>query len=252
MAVYNSISSREVIRRVYDHYDIKTSEWEARAYDWINETLGHIKMYVALEDCHMDIKISSYRAKLPCDIRVLRAVEVDGVKQDLINKGNINKHDSIILDKISDGGDTYELNKRGYIISSKETGTMRIHYKKLPTVFDDELKHEVPLIPDDEKVLFACELYVLYRILVRGYKHPVFNLANNNPELNPAKQWRIWASKASNSIASLNKDQRDLHKDLWTTLIPGLQRATTWDVKSNAGSKTTIAQTNINERYGTV
>jgi len=252
MAVYNSISSREVIRRVYDHYDIKTADWEARAYDWINETLGHIKMYVALEDCHKDIKIVAHKAKLPCDLRVLRAVQVDEVKQDLVNKGNINKHDSMILEKISNDGVTYELNKRGYIISSAETGTMRIHYKKLPTVFDDELKHEVPLIPDNEKVLFACEWYVLYRILVRGYKHPVFNLANNNPELNPAKQWRLWASKASNSISALNKDQRDLHKDMWTTLMPGLQRATTWDVESNVRGKQTIAQTNINEPYGTV
>lgn len=229
MAVYDSISSREVIRRVYDHYDIKTSDWEARAYDWMNETLGQIKMYVALENCHKDISIVNYKAKLPCDLRVLRAVEIDGIKQDLAQAGNINRLNGMIIKGLSNDGSTYELTKRGYILSSKETGTMRIHYKKLPVVFDDELGHEVPLIPKDEKLLYALEWYILYRILVRGYKHPVFNLANNNPELNPSKQWRLWANKASNSIAALNKDERDLHRDMWNTLHLNQQRATNFD-----------------------
>jgi len=248
MAIYNNISSREIIRRVYDHYDIKTSDWEARAYDWINELLGHVKIYVALEDCHMDISIISNRAKLPCDLRVLRAVEIDGIKQDLVNKHNINKHDSIILNQASDNGVTYELSKTGYIISSKETGTMRIHYKKLPTVFDNELQQEIPLVPDNEKLLMAGEWYVLYRLMIRGYTHPVFNLANNNPELNPSIQWKIWANKASNDMASLNKDQRNLHSDLWKTLCLNAQRGTNYDV--NSSNNITVATTNFNSMFG--
>jgi len=233
MAVIYNISGREVIRRIYDHYDIKTTDWEERAYDWIDEAIGHVKMYSALEPCHLDITISNYKAKLPCDIKVLEAVQIDGVKQELALNGRINAHDTTVLKELGEiAGDTYELNRRGYLISSNETGTARIHYRKLPVEFDDELQHEVPLVPNDKYLLLTVEFYLLWRILSRGYKHPVYKIGSSNPRLDPGVQWERYAPKASNSMASFNKDERDRIRKINNTLHVNANRAQNRDINT--------------------
>ena len=216
--IYDNISSREVIRRVYINFNIKTTDWESLTFDWINEAIGLVRAYPMLVDCHQDLTLVSFRAKLPCDLKVLRGVTIDGVRQTVPKVARVYAQDSVVLN--GDGEQAiYELSKTGYIISSNETGTIRIHYKAFPTEFDDELNMEIPMIVDNEKLLQFLEWYVLARILMRGYNHPVFKIGAQNPELDPMKQWKYWARRVPNSLNELSREERQLQSEVWRTMI---------------------------------
>jgi len=234
MAVYNSVSARTVIRRVYDHFNVVGSDWEIRSIEWIGEALRQLNIYNSLEQCHTDLTLVNHKAKLPCDLFSLRAVEANGNIMDLTHNGAINKFDSVVLSEISNLEKTYELTHTGYImvnnVDTANDDKIRIHYLKVPDVFDDELAMRIPLVPDNEKVLEALSWYVFYRLLGRGYKSPVYSLRDPIEHLNPYRMWLKHKPKAKNIRMDLNKDEREMHKRIWNNMIPNLNRAIQKDI----------------------
>jgi hypothetical protein len=214
--IYEQISSREVIRRVYDHYDILSSDWEPRAYEWIGEALNHMNIYDGFIPCHEDVEVKNHIGQLPCFIQGLKAIEYMKIRQIRVNSAN--KHDVEQADEFPNKG-TYQLNSDGTFVSGYKDATMRVHYFKLASKFCEELNMEIPLVPNREKVLLAIEYYLLFRIIARGYKHPIYSLASHLNDNNPNKLWQKWFLKAKNSAKGLDRDAREIHRKLWTSLV---------------------------------
>lgn len=251
MSTYKQVSAREIIRRVVDSFNIKTSDFEVRAIEWIGEALREMNIYNALCLKHKNLTISEYKAELPCDIYSLRAILVNGVKATLPIIGSINAHDPDVLIANIDGN-TYELNHNGFIICSSRTGIVRISYLTIPSVFDNETKMEIPLVPDNEKVINACVYFVMFKYLGRGNKHPVYSLKAQQSHLNPYSMWVIYKAKARNTRMQLNKDERDRHRQIWNNFTYAQNAADEVDVISGDDrSAQDIARTNIDSLYGT-
>lgn len=221
--VYEYIQAREIIANVYNDFNIQTTDWEIRAIEWIGKALNLMNIYLALTPCSKDVEVIGFRAKVPCDIKSLKAIESLDYNIRLVNSYAVNKHEKDFQSQKVTEYIYYTLDKNGYAHFGFETGTVRFHYLKLPTYYDNQLNAEIPLVPNEENTKEAIAYFILYKLLSRGYNHPVFSLNSPNPVLNPYQMWRHYKAKARNKVNSLNYDMRKLHSDMWTSLVKNLE-----------------------------
>jgi hypothetical protein len=230
--VYRWISGNSIIAEVFDRYNIETSDWMIRAGYWINEGLYDIKALPSTEiKCKVETA-SDYLVDLPCSVGSLQYVEISGIP--INESSNIRKKEnsSGIMDSVV----TYSVLKNGKIrIEADSTYyqdvEVKIYYKGFDTEFDEDLHQEIPFIPDNHEAREALALYLLIRILSRGYEHPVFSIKVNNSFTNPnvlyygADGKSGMRKRAMLSLKRLSKGKRDLvSRRIRTFLHPDYHR----------------------------
>jgi hypothetical protein len=108
-------------------------------------------------------------------------------------------------------------------------GFVRIDAKTLELNFDDEFviveysapkqvkcqfyNCVCPVIPNDGKLIEAITYYCMYKMLTRGYVHPVMNLAASQYGTNPYYIWMQTKEEAKRSVINDGTDQ--ILDDLW-------------------------------------
>ena len=88
-----------------------------------------------------------------------------------------------------------------------DTDYIIIENLEVATAYSEYYQAEIPIIPDDGYLLEALAYYCLYKMLCRGMKHPVFNLAASQYGTNPYYIWNQLKSKAKASV--INSRQED-------------------------------------------
>lgn len=248
--VYRTVGADAVIAKVIDMFNIQATEFVTRCPVWIGEALGLMGSYPALTPTREAVTITSYRGSLPCHIKVLMGMEynnvrlrrLDALKKNQYSSGvrpgpvvagfnyvntkvyddngvllsSSSVFDSRFLDLSYDESNWYSLLSNNYFETSFEEGTVYVHYRKYPTDPDSGL----PLIPDNEKAKLAISFYILWMLLARGYKHPVYAIGHSNPSLDPYKLWEDYRLRGRNSISATDEDQRKLYHDMFITMVP--------------------------------
>jgi hypothetical protein len=207
---YNKVNGKVCVARLLNNYNVSQYGWIPRSPEWINEAIGLMRMVSPLITAEpKEIEIEEYKGKLPCNIRLLLAVEYNGQRLPCISD-SVNTLYKDDLELQTSLVEHYELDDNGNIITSFESGTIRVHFKELPIEFDSELNIYFPLIPNNEKVIAAIIQYLLVRILTKGYKIPELSLKENNPYINPGLAWDDLRKKAENS--QVIKDVNELEE----------------------------------------
>jgi len=206
---YNKVNSKVCVAGVLDKYNIPQINWISRAPEWIDRALGLMSIYSKLEYAEpSDITVASYKAELPCDIRLLLAVEYKGARLHCISSPT-NTLSATDLALQSHPTEFYELDNSGYIITSFEEGDIRVHHMTSPVVLDTDMNIWFPMIPNNPKVIDAIEQYLLMRILLKGYKITELSLKDNNEYTNPGIAWNIMKKKAENSEVIIDVNERE-------------------------------------------
>ena len=215
--IYNRVSGKTCVARLYNSFNIDYSDWESRSPQWINQALGELNAYNSLEKTRKTETVSDYIFKLPCDIKVLAAIEYEGCRLPRIDR--INEAFSSDVSLQFHPLYKYELNNDGWAITTFEDGEVIIHYRRLPLEYDATTRLYFPYVPDNEKTLRAIEWYLLMSILQRGHKVHGYSLDTKSPYTNPATQWEIYRKKARNSINQMDSDEREQISRLIRTFI---------------------------------
>ena len=73
---------------------------------------------------------------------------------------------------------------------------------------------EYPVIPNNGKLIEAIVYYCMYKMLCRGYKHPIFNLAASQYGTNPYYIWMNTKDEAKRSVINdgINEDVSKLFR----------------------------------------
>jgi len=212
-----TISSKVCIARVFDRFNIDYSGFISRVPNWIHQGMGELDLFVALQDAVVEDSVVDYKCIIPPQTKELMAVEYEGWRLDRIE--GINTAIPAINAEIYHPYAKYELSN-GYIITTFETGDVRIYIKVLPIELDANLKLYFPLIPDNEDVLTALDWYILKRLLERGHLVPNFSLKDNNEFTNPALAWEKYKKIARNSVINIDSDTRsEISKILRTFIV---------------------------------
>lgn len=103
------------------------------------------------------------------------------------------------------GGFTLELNY--------DADYVYIEYSTMDTITGDD-GNEYPVIPNNGKLIEAIVYYCMYKMLCRGYRHPIFNLQASQYGTNPYYIWTTSKEEAKRSVINdgINEDVSKLFR----------------------------------------
>ena len=118
--------------------------------------------------------------------------------------------------------------KRSYIVSGNtielnfNTSFITVVSKQVETIYSDYYKCEIPVIPNNGLLAEALAYYCMYKMLCRGYKHPVFNLHASQYGTNPYDMWMRLKDKAKTSVINDNQgdDNGEWHRFFINSMLP--------------------------------
>lgn len=88
---------------------------------------------------------------------------------------------------------------------------------EVKTACSDVFGCELPVIPDNGILIEALTNYCMYRMLTRGYQHPVFSLESRIEATNPYIIWMSLKDKAKTSVKLDN--QGDINTKAWQSMF---------------------------------
>jgi len=95
---------------------------------------------------------------------------------------------------------------RNFVISGNnielnfDTDYIVVAILQIETEYSEYYGTELPKIPDNGLLIEAITDYIMYRMLTRGYKHPVMNLTAASEALNPYVRWKDNLEKVKRSV----------------------------------------------------
>lgn len=154
---------------------------------------------------------------------------------DVVSTGNGTAPNYVIANTINEKY-PYRYNVQHYIIGGhcdQEKTYVLADCNKIEINFDDDYIYveteyietkcndtygcELPTIPNNGLLIEAIAYYCMYKMLCRGYKHPVFNLSASQYGTNPYYMWTQLKDEAKRSL--LNGDIGDAGKLFRSTLF---------------------------------
>lgn len=146
---------------------------------------------------------------------------------DIINTGQANSANYIIAETENDKY-PFRYNIHHYVLGAKNTQERNyiladcnkieinfnadyiyIETEYIETVCSDLFNCELPVIPNNGLLIEAIVYYCMYKMLCRGYKHPVFNLNASQYGTNPYYIWTQLKEEAKRSVIANNIDSDD-------------------------------------------
>lgn len=241
------INSKLLIGEIYNDYNIESDDFITRFPHWCYNCLEELKIiqdYTPNET--NEFEFDNGLIPLPFGFKGIIDVIINNKKASLKNpldfdkKGKnidetypmvrtpyIQRKDEFLMNEntltVSDNVDKiliitnpiYEINGN-YIHTNIEYGTIKLRYKSIPTIYDSSDNIVYPLIYDIGVLRKAIKLYVMKQILLRGYKHPVLNLKENNKYTNPGLEYDSLRYIVKNACNSFTKDRREAITNILT------------------------------------
>lgn len=191
---------------------------------------------IAYSDCCFDNNIKVYDAN-GCEIKELKANESccevnpstgKGVESITAGTSDTSVHveqpsvveESIIAETVNDKF-PYRYNihtikkqvseDRNYVIVDNnklelnfDTDYIYVEMEYIETYCSEMFGCNLPVIPNNGMLIEALTLYCMYKMLSRGYKHPIFNLAQSQYGTNPYYEWKTMKEEVKRNIINDN------------------------------------------------
>ena len=209
--VYQLVSSKEIVARIENDFDIDHADWITRAPLWIANAMDILQIISSYEDKKSDppLQVENYIVQLPDDapqdIRRILGVEYDGKLIKRLNVINPIKQPKVNSEYSS--VETYSI-KNGYIVTSFEEGEIILYYQAPALEWDVENQVYWPKVPTNSIIQTTIGWYIFVSILKRGYKHPTFSLDSKNVFTNPALMWEKEQKAARNQAGAFDPEDR--------------------------------------------
>ena len=239
--LYQTCSMKSVIARVIRNTRVQDTSYIADMHDWIWEAMGMLKTKQTLRHTYEDIIVDFHKAKLPCCLVYIDAVEGNGFRVPLNNglraperetSSNIPApvFQSLPVGQLTGDvteksykqrvltvkslpvapGSYYKLDDPGYITTSFADGVITVYYTQYPTDEDG-----LPLIPDNENYKQALYWYVRAMMIGAGYEDRVFSYEQCFEQFE-----RIYGPRAVGEIRYPSPDQMEAHLRSSIRLLP--------------------------------
>jgi hypothetical protein len=234
--IYNTISSKVCIARVFDRFNIDYSGFINRVPVWIHQALGELDVYLSLQSNRIEGTVVAYKCAIPTGTKLIEYIEYDGYRlRRLTSLNEAHAENMAAYDTMTSSIEQYpneseedylyrlehmtQVSSRntfkegyeisnGFIVTTFEEGTIWFYTKSIPVVYDSTNRVYFPSVPDNEAILEALDWYILKRLLERGHNIANYSLKDNNPYTNPAMAWDLKKKSARNSAITMDADER--------------------------------------------
>jgi hypothetical protein len=242
---YKHISSKQVIAKIYRDLKPSGSSWTSDALEWIGEALDFIGYHGMFDHVAKELTVENHKAEIPCDLYQLIQIEHEGTalvygtdttgyNADSRTTSATPTNSSVYTVAVAETNPTddhsspaftlkftkdtrqsneYYLINGGYIVTSFEEGTIKLHYTAYPTDSDG-----FPMVPDNIYVKQALEWYIIRQMMMGGYVHPVFDWGVAD------RQWGHYCVAAQNDLAFPSIDKMETMKNMFVRMVPMINR----------------------------
>lgn len=170
MREINLVSSNQLIGELFSDFNIENDDWVNKAQRHIARGLGIMKIDGFYKISYAIEDVKGFNAPLPCDNKYILAVltNVDGT----ISRLPLTSSLALGKDFSQIGYHTIYQGRINFnnLQTNFEEGQVLYIYYALPKDEEGNL-----LIPDNEDVLEALPYFIIYKLSLSGYKHPVID-----------------------------------------------------------------------------
>jgi hypothetical protein len=198
MSQYSLVSSKQLIAELFTDFNVSNTDWVEKAQRHMARGLGIMKIDGFLIKKLHYACVEEFKVPLPCDAKYILAVLVrhNGCIYRLPLTTSLSlgvDFKDLALHNIYQGG--IEFN---YLNTNFEQGEIIFLYYALPVNDEGDL-----MIPSNEDVLEALPYFVIYKLSLGGYKHPVISMDMAD------SKWALLYPRGRNSANFPSLEQMD-------------------------------------------
>jgi hypothetical protein len=225
--IYKLTSANEVIARIENNFDIDYADWISRAPVWIADAMDRLKLVSAYEEAIFPTVIEEYACELPNDSvsDIKRILGVEYRDMWLKRIGIVAPKRMVTYNTRNISRETYTI-KNSHIITSFEEGEVNIYYDRPAIEYNSLRQVYLPKVPENSIAQDAISWYLIYCMLKRGHKHPIYSLDSKNPLTNPYLMWIDESKKARNSCGAMDREERENFSIMLRTFAVNLENPT--------------------------
>lgn len=206
------VSSNSIIGELYQDFNIPGSEWVHKAKRWVARGIEVMGLSGYYQRATLWEDVIEYSAPLPCDLRVLGVVLVEGLVDSVACGTGLPTATTPAVNAIDVDGNTIEavlesstlfrlpltnslvVGKPFLHLGQCQSAKGYINHDRLHTNFEEgrvlyvyfrpPLDEEgFPLVPDFGLTIEALNYWIIYKMSLGGYKHPIITFD---------KAWSKW------------------------------------------------------------
>lgn len=171
------ISIDEIIGKVSNDFNPTDEDWIPRAPEWVAACLSELNI-TATDTIKRKLKVNSREAIYPCKLnpKNFKVFTKDGCEVEEFGESSCCGWDIGFDDNCNK---YYALANNNKILLNFHTDLICVQNDDTIIVKSDAFGCDMPAIPEVGSLVEAISLYIMWKILQRGSKHPVYNLSNN-------------------------------------------------------------------------
>ncbi len=210
------MTTKQLIGRVLTVLGLDTTSYFHMFPQMIEDAISIIGIPNYYVTKYINIDITNYKGHLPCDVEHIHSFWVNhdlSANYDIKSLSRLIIRNNPLIGKVltapvsSIGYGT--LNGR-FIETTFDKGTVLLVYKGMPC--DEE---GFPLVPSNADFMQALEYYIIMRLALIGYKHPIIDYSN------AYSLWEKHYPRAGNSINWMNLEEYQEFTEMWNNSILG-------------------------------
>lgn len=203
--VFKNQSSKIIISKLIRDFDIREPSLVNDMIEWIGDVLRatHVQLILIPQD--KVLEVVDYKVELPC--LFFHNAEVwtyDNDNENDVVKLPIAAKRRRHINEVNEYEHDYYYTVPNYLKFSFETGYVHLYYDSFP--LDD---CNLPLIPDVYDFEEAVSFYIIYKLLSRGYTHPVWNVQT------AYQMYRDYEHRAKNRFKAPSRDDHKTLQAVW-------------------------------------
>jgi len=204
MSSLKTYNINRLLASVQDLFELNDNNWRAKAIESIGRGLEILQIFTGYHKTSCTKTVENNRVKLPCHLESLEYIEYCGCPLKLTGATNFITADSADMKQYNEVFG--ELNPN-YLHTSFADGEVTFYYKTLPLDKDG-----FPEIPDNAEVAEALEWFVIYKLMLSGYKHHTVNDWREAYNM-----WTTLYPRAQNSATFPTPEKMETFMEMWTT-----------------------------------
>lgn len=212
------IPADEIIGQILVDFGVNKTDMAYRMYEWIENALEIMTIPNYYVTQGTIINIENQRGVLPCNEKYIHSIWITSTKDDTvkINRDSLVKlrirNNALVGRGISGdfNGVDYASIEGNYIYTSFNKGRVFLVYKGIPLDCNGK-----PQVPDNAKVKEALPFYIIYRLSLSGYKHPVLSFAD------ALQLWEKYYPAAANDVNWMDLTEYEEFLEMWTNPLIG-------------------------------
>ena len=204
-----------IIAKIENDFNPDNSDWIPRVAAWTIDAMAQLKVFNTIKK-QRTLSVNERIAISPCPIseQGFAVYDSNGCKINKLDSKNnrccssfTGENQKAISDTVSiniNNSAKYAPNELAEYTNSpkfedrhiiKDISSNLVNINKNYVIIGD---NKIELSFDTDKIIIAS--YCMYKMLLRGYKHPVLTLQGNNPAINPYVNWISLKPKVKTSI----------------------------------------------------